>query len=252
MSTWSARRKYGSLLALVIALVLVAGALFFTLFYKAPTCSDGIMNGDEHGVDCGGKCARLCPADFAAPRVEWSYSVRVVPGVYNSLAYVENPNPAVAASGLPYVFKLYDDKGVLVAERVGKAFAPAGQKFAVFEGGIQTGQRLPFRTTFEFTGEPQWQASAHLSSVKVLSIDVTGGANPRAEAVLKNDSTAAQAPLDAVIILYDADGNRISFSKTATAALAPGESVALTYTWPEALSKEAVKKEIVLMPRQAR
>jgi hypothetical protein len=27
----------------------------------APTCSDGVMNGDEEGVDCGGSCPNACP-----------------------------------------------------------------------------------------------------------------------------------------------------------------------------------------------
>lgn len=27
----------------------------------APTCSDGVQNGDESGVDCGGSCATACP-----------------------------------------------------------------------------------------------------------------------------------------------------------------------------------------------
>ena len=25
------------------------------------TCNDGIQNGDEVGVDCGGSCGRFCP-----------------------------------------------------------------------------------------------------------------------------------------------------------------------------------------------
>ena len=29
---------------------------------NAPSCSDGIMNGDETGVDCGGSCPNACPA----------------------------------------------------------------------------------------------------------------------------------------------------------------------------------------------
>ncbi|WP_437836422.1 hypothetical protein [Sorangium sp. So ce1153] len=28
---------------------------------KAPTCDDGVKNGDETGVDCSGGCPRRCP-----------------------------------------------------------------------------------------------------------------------------------------------------------------------------------------------
>ena len=32
-----------------------------------PTCSDGVYNGDEGGVDCGGSCTKKCPLyDFTS------------------------------------------------------------------------------------------------------------------------------------------------------------------------------------------
>jgi hypothetical protein len=207
------------------------------------------MNGSERGVDCGGSCTRLCPADFAAPKIQWAYSQRVVQGVYNSIASVENPNPAVEAVALPYVFRLYDDRGVLIAERSGKAFVPAGQKFAVFEGGIATGARIPYRTTFEFGDEPAWRPGAQLSKLRVVSVDATEGANPVAEARIKNEATFAQGPLDAFIILYDAAGNRVAFSKTIADAIPAGATATLSYTWPEAFAKAVVKKEVLLVSR---
>ncbi|HEU5114911.1 MAG TPA: hypothetical protein VFT82_04055, partial [Candidatus Paceibacterota bacterium] len=125
MASWSTRRRWSYLLIFAALVVLFFGVPFFFLFYKAPTCFDGKQNGNETGIDCGGSCARLCPADFAAPRVLWSYSVQVVPGVFNSLAYVQNPNPSVEADNVPYLFRLYDSQGLLIAERTGKAFVPA-------------------------------------------------------------------------------------------------------------------------------
>lgn len=35
--------------------------------YTAPTCSDGIMNGTEAGVDCGGSCPNSCSFCFGKP-----------------------------------------------------------------------------------------------------------------------------------------------------------------------------------------
>ena len=41
----------------------------------APSCSDGVSNGDETGVDCGGSCSTLCTADLYEPVEELVYAV---------------------------------------------------------------------------------------------------------------------------------------------------------------------------------
>ena len=45
------RLIYGGSVLLVLALIF--GTIFWKLLYSAPTCSDGVKNGDEKGVDCG-------------------------------------------------------------------------------------------------------------------------------------------------------------------------------------------------------
>ena len=37
----------------------------------APSCEDGVQNGDEEGPDCGGSCARSCPAECSGD-VAWT------------------------------------------------------------------------------------------------------------------------------------------------------------------------------------
>lgn len=246
MASWSTTRKYGYLSALVIVLAILGGVPAFLLFYSAPTCFDGKQNGEEGGVDCGGACVKLCLADFADPRVLWSYSTRVVPGVYNSMAYVQNPNQGVEASGLPYVFKLYDAEGLLVASREGRAFVPAGQRTAIFEGAIRTGSRSPTRTTFEFVTSPEWERGESFTSLRVLSIDLASSGTPTATVRVENQALdRGFSNVDAAIVLYDKDDNRVSFSKTVIGKIAPGETQTLYFTWPEAFSSEIFRSELL-------
>lgn len=248
MASWSTRRKYGYFFGFVSVAALAAGGVFYGAFYEAPICSDGKMNGTERGVDCGGSCVRLCAADNLAPRVLWSYASAVVPSVYNALAYVENPNVGAEAASVPYVFRFYDSKGLLVAERKGSAFIPAGQRLAVFQGGIDTGNRVVSRTTFEFTAEPQWRGGVAVTKIRALTIDVDASAAPRAEARVKNDSPSqSYENVDATIVLYDADGNRMAFSRTTIERLAPGETATAYFTWPTAFPKEPVRKELLFV-----
>lgn len=253
MASWSTTRKYGYLSALVIVLVVLVGVPAFLLLYRAPTCFDGRQNGEERGVDCGGACVKLCLADFADPRVLWSYSTRVVPGVYNSMAYIQNPNQGVEAKDLSYVFKLYDAEGLLVASREGRAFVPAGQRTAIFEGAIKTGSRAPTRTTFEFTTTPEWERGESFTSIRVLSIDLSSSDTPSATVRVENQALdRGFSGVDAAIVLYDKDDNRVSFSKTVISSMAPGETLTLYFTWPEAFSSEVFRSELLFSVPRAR
>jgi len=248
MASWSTKRKYGYFLVVLGILALAIGIPFFFFFYKAPTCYDGKQNGGERGIDCGGACAKLCPADFASPRVLWAYSARVVPGVYNLLAYVQNPNQAVEATSLSYMFKMYDDEGILVAQKEGRTFVPAGQKFAIFENGVRTGERAPAITTFEFTDIPDWRRGEIFSQVRLLSVNLDQDGNPSAEAKIKNDTVDRSfSNVTAFIVLYNKDDNRVNFSKTIVDSLAPGEQKSIYFTWPEPLSEQIVRSEVLFV-----
>ncbi len=248
MASWSAKRKYGYFFALVALVVLVVGLPVFFLFYKAPTCTDGKMNGSERGVDCGGKCARLCPADFSPVKVMWSYSSQVVPGIYNALAYAQNPNQNVEIAALGYTFKLYDSEGILVAEKNGTSFVPAGQKFVVFQGGIQTGTRVPAKTTFEFTGEPAWRPGVTLTKIRTLNVGLEQGDRPSAEVRIKNDAVDQSfSNINAFVVLYDKDDNRVAFSKTVIEKIGVSETQSLYFTWPEAFVRPVVRTEVIFM-----
>lgn len=245
--SWSGKRKLGYLTVFLGAIALFAGVPVFFSVYERPTCTDGKMNQGERGVDCGGPCAQLCSADFTEPRIFWTYQTRVVSGVYNVMAYGENPNQSVGAENVPYSFKLYDAEGILVAEKKGKGSIPPGSKFAFFEGGIQTGKREPVRATVEILSSPEWVLSRAYTSLRTLSIDVSSDdAGTRAEARIKNEYVNTTiADINAFIVLYDADGNRIAFSRTRIESIAPGETQSLYFTWPEAIATKVVKTELV-------
>ena len=248
MASWSTKRRFGYFLAFVLLVVLVVGLPVFFSFYKSPTCADGKKNGNEKDIDCGGSCVRLCPADFAAPRALCSYSAGVAPGIYNALAYAENPNQSVYAEKVGYTFRLYDSAGLLVAEKRGETLVPAGQKFAVFESGIRTGQRVPLKTTFEFSDVSEWKSGKATPNPRVLSIDLEQGDSPRAEVKVSNDSAnLTLSSLDVFIIIYDEADSRMAFSKTRLDAIAPRQTKTLYFTWPGAFPRPSVRKEVLFM-----
>lgn len=249
MATWSTRRKYTYFFFFVTGLVLFIGIPTLLFLYEKPTCSDGKQNGSERGVDCGGSCTRLCPADFSDPRMVWSYSMRIVPGVYNALAYAQNPNQNVEAKSVPYTFKFYDAGGGLISERKGSVYVPPGQRFPIFEGGIQT-QKEIVKTTFEFGAVTSWRAASPITDLKVTTTHLNQGDKPNAEVVFKNISlNKSYSKIDAFIILYDAQDNRVGFSKTVVDRINMNESQSMYFTWQEPFVRPVVRTEVLFVVR---
>ena len=246
--SWAQRRKFTYLGTIAIIFIIIAVWIFVAYFYKAPTCFDGKMNGDEQGVDCGGSCTLLCRSQYVPLTVLWSRFSKVSDGVYNVLAYIENPNINAGANNLSYTFKLYDKNGVVLSERSGYTFAPANKIMAVFEPEMLTRNQVPQRVEFSFTSPAVWlkqtsqENNLSLSQLQVSRSDTS----PRLSAFLLNNSINNIKLIEAVGIIYDAQGNTIAFSRTIIDNLQGKESREINFNWPKPFSNVAARTEIVL------
>ena len=232
---WATKRKlqyFGIIVAVIILFVVVP---FYMFIYEAPTCFDNLKNGGEQGIDCGGSCRLLCTTQIAKPVSRWDPRVfEVTPGNYSVIAYLENPNVNGTVTIAPYTFKLYDKENTLVYERSGTTFIPKGETFAIFEGDIQTGERVPTRATFDFNGLLVWEREVTpLPDISVINKALSGeDSSPRVDATVKNDSRSRVSNLELVAIVYDGSGNAIGVSRTFIDNLEKGETKQIVFTWP--------------------
>jgi hypothetical protein len=169
-------------------------------------------------------------------------------GVYNVLAYIENPNINAGASNLNYVFKLYDKNGVLLKERFGRTFAPANKVMAVFEGEMLTGSQIPQRVEFSFSNQAVWlkqnSAETDLSvSETVLSREDSA---PRLSFVLTNKTINPVQKIEAIAIVYNTSGNTVAFSRTIVDSLIGKESRDVSFNWPKTFTEASARTEIIL------
>ncbi len=235
MFSWSTRRKLFYLSIFFAFVFFVVALPSFFLVYRAPSCFDGIQNQGEAGIDCGGPCARLCPAQTLPPLVLWQRAFEVAPGVYNAVASVENPNFNSAVTAAPYVFRLYDADNTLIVERTGTTYIPPRKTFYVFEGVVLTGNRIPIRTTFEFVDPLVW----HAAPPENLSLQISGqevsdaSSSPKLTAIIKNGGVGAVRNIQVVAVVSDGSDNAFAASKTAIDMLGGGASLPLTFTWRE-------------------
>lgn len=245
--SWSSRRQTLYIVGIGATLLLLIGLPLFLLFYSPPSCTDGKKNQDEAGIDCGGSCQKICPFQIPEPIVKWARSLSVQSGVYNAVAYIENPNVGFGVLTAPYIFRIYDKEGLLISERKGQTFVPPGKVFAIFEPAIDVGERIPERTLFEFTKVFDWQRMTAQEDVFFVSKFVLQDekTSPRLEATIVNRGVAPVGEAEVVALIFDTENNIVGFSRTLTPRIPSQGSTQIVFTWPKPFSRGSTRIEII-------
>ena len=248
--SWGGRRQL--LYAAVAAAVAVAAlfALYQVFFTATPTCHDGVQNGSEAGVDCGGGCALLCPSQSRAPVVLWARAFRASASAYTAAAYVQNQNAGAYAPEVPYTFQLFDEDNLLVAERTGTMILPPVQTIPLIEPNIEVGDRVVARTLLSFAKNPFWLRAKEgdfpaLRTTGILLKE--GDAGTVLNATLINDSSYdSRSQVGAV--LFDAQGVALAASRTAL-SIGRKSQEPLFFTWPQVV-QGAIRAEVTALPEK--
>lgn len=246
-SSWASARKTAYTISAVMFFIVIGVGIYFLHYYKAPTCTDGKQNQNEEGVDCGGSCAVTCAASVADPIILWSRTFPVTHGLYNAVAYIENPNSNLGVKMVTYRFKLYDEQNILVAERVGKAFIAPNERFAIFEPRINTGERIPKRTFFEFIKFSDWtKLNKEMPKILVRGEKFSNiNVSPRVDATLQNGTIIDIAGINVVAIVYDKNDNAMAVSSTQVDKLKADSSYDVAFTWDVPFPSEPSRVEII-------
>ncbi len=247
MASWAQQRRliYGSSVTIVI--LGVAAVIGYLSFYKAPTCFDGLKNGDELGIDCGGSCVKMCASSFIQPRVLWTRFEQISPGILNVASMIENLNVSGEAFRAPYHLKLYDNQGILITEYDDTFTIPPGRNTLAFRGDIDIGSRIPATAQFTFTGIPDWHRRddplAYLVVIdKQYSEDNAGS---YLTVKLNNTSVRGLGKISVYAILYDKSGNAIGFSRTVMDGIAAGGTAVAPFTWPTSHHGAVVSTDVL-------
>ncbi|NQV93416.1 hypothetical protein HQ403_02855 [Candidatus Kaiserbacteria bacterium] len=245
--SWAGKRRtlYGSGISLFFIVVL--GVPAFIFFYERPTCFDGVQNQEERGIDVGGPCVLLHSSQVQNTAILWARSFEVIPGVYNSVAQIDNPNFAAGAINVQYSFKLFDGNNILIAERKGRTYLSPNKVISVFEGGIETGERVPTRTFFEFLKEPMWEKVTDVTEglevkSRVLSDEST---TPRIDAIISNESFRDIFDIEVIVTVFNTEDVAIGSSRTIIDVLPKQSSQNVTFTWPQKFTSTVSRIEIV-------
>lgn len=245
--SWGTRRRNKIVFFTFFFFAVIGVIIGVTVFYKEPTCFDGLQNGSETGVDCGGTCELLCSDNTFAPLVHWTRFFYVSKGFYNAIAYVENRNPSARADNLSYVFRMYDKDNVLLHEQFGQIDLKPRQIIPIIETGFQTGEKIPTYITFDFTEDIYWQKSKKRESVITIKDEAMrfddGFEKITAEAY--NNSLEDIKDISFIVIVYDLMGNAIASSSTYFDKISGNQTVNLNFSWPSRFGDQVSRFEII-------
>ena len=237
------RLQYGG--GFLLFWFIIGGVIYFNN-QTPPTCTDGLQNGTETGIDCGGSCLRICTADVVPPKVVWAESFKIIDGQYNAVAYIENLNPIAATRELKYRFKLLE-RGSVIAERSGVTVLPPASVYSIFEGRINTESgREPTETVFEIEPEAFWlPAAAPEKQFNVIATELTGvDTRPRLIASIENTALTVAPRVEIVATIFDSVGKPLTASQTFVDNFAPRSRLSAIFTWPNSIAKTVRSCEI--------
>lgn len=234
-----------------VAVVLV-GLPAFLIFYTAPNCFDGKMNGGEAGVDCGGSCQLLCSSQSLPLLVKGDPRVlELAPNIYQVVALIENSNNDAEVYRAGYVIKIYGSESAIPLQTIeGETYVPRGSTFAIFEGPLvfETGA-MPQRATIEWVEKTIiWQKSDEVMPDLIVRNKSFSrlDESPRLEAVVENQALYTVSNIDLVALISDNRGNVFAASKTFVDNLQPGRSSKVIFTWPRPFNSEIVGTDIIV------
>jgi hypothetical protein len=216
-----------------IYLAILFGVLYggYRLFTVEATCTDGIQNGGEDGVDCGARaCGRLCPPPvqpLAEPKVE---VLENSDGSYDILVTLENPNAAYGVKRVDYT--------LTAASAVRRGFTyvnPAQPRHLLFPmGKLGT---APVADLQLASDSIEWAALA-IDAAGSVEFAVRGDtltaatASVRYEALVANRSRFDFDSVDITVLLYDSSRRIVGAGSTVVRTLLANEERGFVVDWP--------------------
>lgn len=233
--SWASRRRFFILLGIGAVGVAFLAAVLISTFYKAPSCSDGVQNQGEVGIDCGGPCSYLCTVQAHAPTVLYTKALSRADGGADVVALIENANATAAAKDVPYSIVLYDDHKVLLQQVNGTVDLPPATKVPVYAFNIPTGKHAVASAFLTIdSAAPRWYTVQGDPRVKPVVSNITlGGTSdaPRVDSLLTNGSLTTLSNIQTIVIVHDDQGEVIAASQTIVPVVpAQGEAAAI-FTW---------------------
>jgi len=229
----------------MVVILLASGLLLYKTIAPA-SCTDGKLNQDEEGVDCGGvSCTPCITAAARDVTVLWTRFFEVRPGLYDVAALVENSNQEVGARAVPYSFELTDERGLRIMRVKGDAYILPNERFLVFASNLETGIRTPIRMAFEMD-DPVWEVipEQDLPLTIVRRERMFDEDRPRLIVTLANNTFKDINSVDVSVVISDSENNAVGTAVSHIDIVPDSSTADALFIWPRPFARTPVDIEI--------
>ncbi len=223
--------------------------IYFALLKPAPTCFDGVQNGAEEGLDCGGNCPQACiPATLRSLQALDGVKVIPVDATHASvLVEVTNPNVSYAAPQFGYAITFTDEAGA-TSTLSGVSYIYGGEvRNLVFPNLDMRGDSI--KDTSAAFSVPQW---VPVGAWKQPLLRVQHAVTERKDAQLVasgelvNDDTIAFSSVEVVVLFRGRFGEVVGVSRTALDGVVPGDARTFTVFHPDVAGADLSATSVTL------
>lgn len=238
------------IITLIFFLILSGfGFLVYYLSQPAPSCSDGIQNQSEEGIDCGGPCPPCQLVYIKDIEVLWTKAVASQDNFYDLVAQIKNPNPNYGSGQIPYQFELYDSKNNLISQSKGSTFILPNQTKYLLQ--IKIASPRPISQLKLSFNEIEWQKIEDYQppqlfiqqkEYRLLSSQELGFSQVKGILINKTNFDFDKISLD--ILLLDSFRQLLAVNATEIRALSAGQERDFVATWFKKITGQVAFVEV--------
>lgn len=236
---------YGGIFLAVVFVILYG---VYDLATPDASCSDGILNQKEEGVDCGPVCGNLCAPPLKVLSAGEAKVFAAGDGT-DVLVTIDNPNTLYGATRIDWTLNLSDSTGAPKASRRGITYAnPLQTRYLVVSFPGQSPAGLKAQFMYE-PAKVQW-AFAQSATPQAVDFSVSqeeftlASASARYSGVVRNDSTYSFDEVDVSVELQDASGATVGVGSTVLRTVPSAGIRAFSVDWPFAVSPRPARARV--------
>lgn len=230
-------QKRAIIVAVYLAIFIILGLFFYSLFKPKETCTDSIKNQNEEDVDCGGVCAP-CKKIEAQPLnvLETGIVPSGITDQYDFYAIIDNPNNIYGSKEFQYEIKLKDAQGNILVDKTDSSYILPGEKKYIVETNLAPGS-LPASAEIQIKNS-EWvefndYRRPEIEVVNKNYSEITSGVGfADARGLLKNGSPFDFDLITIRIILKDPQNRVIALNSTQMRTVKSGEERDFRAFWP--------------------
>ncbi len=232
--------RFSKQLIIGLVFVLILGGIGYGIYAglaTKATCTDGIQNGKEEGVDCGTiACGKACEPAIMPINITSSQFFKVSPGDYDFVAQLSNPNVFYGASRLEYSLGSISGSSYILPGQT-KWLVLTALKIPNEVNGIQL---VIKNAQWEKLDMPNNTVSFVLRRNDYHPVQK----GTELDTVLYNDSNFDFDKIDVAVILFDDTGSVVGVNNTNIRTFVSKSERGFSVVWPFVLPRPAVRQDV--------